>query len=307
MAMRGLLVHSSSSAASIRFIFHLSSKGKDRCNIIGFLPMKSAKDVVLILSGKGGVGKSTVACQVAFQLASQGARVGILDVDLCGPSVPTILGVEDREVFKGQNGWIPVACPTGTDSHPIQVMSIAFLLPSSKEAVAWRGPKKDAMIGQFIETVDWGTLDTLIIDTPPGTSDEHLTLCRLLKDYPLSGAVVVTTPQDVSCDDVRKELSLCFQLNIRCLGLIENMSGFTCPHCSQCTHVFSSGGGKALSELYHIPFLGAVPLDPAVCVSEDDGVMVPPHTGAGTALHSICMALQEQLTRLKFSEKQRTE
>lgn len=241
-------------------------------------PLMKVKHMVMILSGKGGVGKSTVACQLAFIYAYQyGLNVGILDVDLCGPSVPIICGVEKKDIFRKGNGWVPVlhpspASPSLTMKGSLKVMSIAFLLPSDKDAVAWRGPKKNSMLQQFVESVEWGELDLLIIDTPPGTSDEHLTICSLLKEYHPAGAVLVTTPQDTACDDVKKELSLCHHLNLRCLGIVQNMSGFVCPHCSTCTHVFSSGGGEKLAEMYNVPFLGSLPLDPRICMAEDNGV-----------------------------------
>eukprot|EP00796_Vickermania_ingenoplastis_P009177 gene9178-6455_t len=266
-------------------------------------PLAKVKEIVLILSGKGGVGKSTVACQVAFNLAYQcGKRVGILDIDLCGPSVPTICGVESREVFRGPTGWTPVLHPAPSKdcSGAVKIMSIAFLLSSPSDAVAWRGPKKDALLKQFIESVDWGELDILVVDTPPGTSDEHITLCALLSGYHPAGAVLVTTPQEVSCDDVKKELSLCHHLGVRCLGIVENMSGFACPHCAHCTDVFSSGGGPKLADLYQVPFLGSVPLDPVVSRSEDAGVVlsVGQDGTGGAALWRITQALCDQLDRL---------
>lgn len=241
-------------------------------------PLLKVKQIVMVLSGKGGVGKSTVACQLAFIYAYRyGLNVGILDVDLCGPSVPIICGVEKKDIFRNGNMWVPVLhspplSASLSTQGSLKIMSIAFLLPSNKDAVAWRGPKKNSMLQQFIDSVEWGDLDLLLIDTPPGTSDEHLTICSLLQDYHPAGAVVVTTPQEASCDDVKKELSLCHHLHLRCLGVVENMSGFLCPHCSSCTHIFSSGGGKKLSEMYKVPFLGSLPLDPRVCMAEDDGV-----------------------------------
>lgn len=296
-------------------------------------PLSKVKHIVMVLSGKGGVGKSTVACQLAFTFAYRhGLRVGILDVDLCGPSVPTICGVEQQEVFQGPSGWIPVqhrwpsSAGTPHANGSLQIMSIAFLLPSPKDAVAWRGPKKDAMLKQFIETVQWGELDLLLIDTPPGTSDEHLTLCSLLQTYSPAGAVLVTTPQDVACDDVKKELSLCHRLEVRCLGIVENMSGYVCPYCDHCTAVFSSGGGEKLAEMYQVPFLGAIPLDPMVSEAEDSGIPVDVFCAAASqernkneeeeeddedaegspvvsdaamkALYSVTQALQDQLQRV---------
>ncbi|CCW70209.1 unnamed protein product [Phytomonas sp. Hart1] len=241
--------------------------------------MSKVKHVILVLSGKGGVGKSTVSCQLAFSLSHMHhMKVGLLDADICGPSVPKICGLEGRDVFRDAQGWQPITIKasdtTATDSvggGELKVMSIAYLLPSDKDAVVWRGPKKDAMIKQFISDVNWGPLDYLIVDTPPGTSDEHLTLCEVLKPFNPSGAVIVTTPQDVATDDVKKELSFCAKLGVRCLGIIENMSGFVCPHCDHCTNIFSTGGGKKLADLYEVMFLGAIPIDPSLSLAEDEG------------------------------------
>lgn len=257
--------------------------------------LAQVRHIILVLSGKGGVGKSTVACQLALALTHvHHKRVGLLDVDICGPSVPKICGLEGRDVYRSDLGWTPVlltvpqdatgeqgnaaehhttttAAATAAGGAALEVMSIAYLLPSDKDAVVWRGPKKDAMIKQFVTDVNWGPLDYLIVDTPPGTSDEHLTLCEVLRDFHPAGAVVVTTPQDVSTDDVKKELSFCHKLELRCLGIVENMSGFVCPYCAHCTDIFSKGGGRKLAEMYEVAFLGAIPIDPNLSLAEDQG------------------------------------
>eukprot|EP01097_Dermamoeba_algensis_P000720 TRINITY_DN1256_c0_g1_i1.p1 TRINITY_DN1256_c0_g1~~TRINITY_DN1256_c0_g1_i1.p1 ORF type:complete len:265 (+),score=50.29 TRINITY_DN1256_c0_g1_i1:75-797(+) len=208
-----------------------------------------------------------VASQLAFSFVLQGKKVGILDVDLCGPSIPRCLGVENHQVLQSSGGWIPCK----VDNLELYVMSIAFLLDDKSSAVVWRGPKKNSMIKQFFEDVLWGDLDYLIIDTPPGTSDEHLSVVELLKDYNPDGAIVVTTPQGVSINDVRKEISFCQKVSLPVLGIVENMSGFVCPHCEECTNIFSSGGGEKLAEQLKIPFIGRIPLDPSIGQTIDLG------------------------------------
>lgn len=267
----------------------------------------SVNHTIIVLSGKGGVGKSTVACQLALSLAHiSRKRVGILDVDICGPSVPKICGVEDKSITMCEKTglWLPVevtipkpaadstSTRRGDDRACLKVMSIAYLLPNATDAVVWRGPRKDAMIKQFLSDVKWGDLDYLIVDTPPGTSDEHMTLCEAfckvasgiasegggdvsaISHAGPTGAVVVTTPQDVSTDDVRKELNFCAKLHLRVLGIVENMSGFVCPNCSETTDIFSKGGGKRLSDMYQCPFLGTIPIDPRISVAQDNGESV---------------------------------
>lgn len=272
--------------------------------------LRSVKHKVLVLSGKGGVGKSTVSCQMAFAMAQRGLRVGILDVDICGPSVPKILGIDRKEVFQSSEGWVPVAVDGYTTSSAsgqqqqqqgrneplLRCMSIAFLLDSPDSAVVWRGPKKHAMIKQFLEDVHWGELDVLIIDTPPGTSDEHISLCEILNadEFGVDGAVVVTTPQGVAMADVRKELNFCKKLHIPVLGIVENMSGYACPCCREVTYIFSRGGGQQLAQQFEVPFLGAVPIDPRLGESEDQGkdfVKLYPDSVAADKLKDIVTQL----------------
>jgi len=222
-------------------------------------PMEQIKHILLVLSGKGGVGKSLVASQLALTLMKAGKRVGLLDIDLCGPSIPKIVGLDGKEVKKCSEGWVPVYTD---ESQRLGVMSIGFLLPDSTSAVIWRGPKKTAMIKQFLEDVCWGELDYLVIDTPPGTSDEHISIVENLKNYNPDGAIVVTTPQMISISDVRKEISFCNKIGLPILGIIENMSGFVCPYCADCTNIFSSDGGRLLAEQSKVPFIGKIPIDP---------------------------------------------
>ncbi|CAD7081791.1 unnamed protein product [Hermetia illucens] len=223
--------------------------------------LNNVKHVVLVLSGKGGVGKSTISTQLALALKEVGYQVGLLDIDLCGPSVPYLLGIEGSEVYQCEGGWVPVY----TDSTKrLAVMSIGFLLKNRNDAVIWRGPKKTAMIRQFLNDVAWEELDYLIIDTPPGTSDEHITVMECMREVKCDGAVIVTTSQKVALEDVRKEITFCKKTNINIIGLVENMSGFVCPHCDDCTNIFSSEGGASLASVAGIPLLGTLPIDPKV-------------------------------------------
>uniref|UniRef100_A0AAZ3SRF0 Nucleotide binding protein 2 (MinD homolog, E. coli) n=1 Tax=Oncorhynchus tshawytscha TaxID=74940 RepID=A0AAZ3SRF0_ONCTS len=216
--------------------------------------LAQVQHVVLILSGKGGVGKSTLTTELALALRHAGKKVGILDVDLCGPSIPRMLSVGKPEVHQCDSGWVPVY----TDAQKsLALMSIGFLLEDPDEAVVWRGPKKTALIGQFVSDVAWGELDVLLVDTPPGTSDEHLAVLEnLKKQHKVDGAILITTPQAVSTGDVRREITFCKKTGLRILGIVENMSGFVCPHCSECSNIFSKGGGEELAKLTGSVYLG---------------------------------------------------
>jgi ATP-binding protein involved in chromosome partitioning len=221
---------------------------------------------LLVLSGKGGVGKSTVAANLAISLALAGCDVGLLDIDIHGPSIPKLLGLE------GEN-CRPSATPGGIQplalSPNLKVMSIGFLLQSPRDAVIWRGPLKYKVIQQFLGDVAWGPLDVLVIDSPPGTGDEPLSVAQLVG--PPAGAIVVTTPQDVAVADVRRSITFCEQVHLQVLGVVENMSGFVCPHCGKATDLFKTGGGAALAQEMGVPFLGRIPLDPQVVGSGDAG------------------------------------
>lgn len=225
--------------------------------------LSKIKHKIVVLSGKGGVGKSSVAVNLAVSLGLAGSGVGILDVDIHGPSVPKMLRMEGRKLETKGEKLVPAAVGS------VKVMSIGFLLSGSDDAVIWRGPMKAGVIKQFVEDVDWGELDYLIVDCPPGTGDEPLSVIQTLGSA--DGAIVVTTPQDVALADVRKSIRFCSQLNLPVLGVIENMSGFACPHCGEIVDVFKSGGGQHMAGEMGVPFLGRVPLDPAVVISGDDG------------------------------------
>ncbi len=218
---------------------------------------------IVVLSGKGGVGKSTVAVNIAAALHAAGRRVGLLDVDIHGPSVPTMLGLEGITLGNGPDGLLPA------DAGGIAVMSLGFLLPHPDEAVIWRGPLKMGAIKQFLMDVAWGDLDWLVIDSPPGTGDEPLSVCQLIPG--ITGAVIVTTPQKVAAVDVRKSITFCRRLGVPVLGVVENMSGFACPKCGEVSAIFSRGGGHGIAEGMKVPFLGAIPIDPAIVASGDEG------------------------------------
>lgn len=235
--------------------------------------LANVKHVLLVLSGKGGVGKSSVTTQVALSLSLKGYDVGVLDIDLTGPSLPRMFGVESSRVHQSQNGWVPVQVhknQEGLSRGNLLLMSLGLLMSKRDSSIVWRGPKKTAMIRQFMSEVAWydanngKDLDYLIIDTPPGTSDEHIAIAEELRwATVVDGAIIVTTPQQVATADVRKEINFCKKVNFNILGIIENMSGFICPHCSDCTDIFSKGGGRELSESLDLKFLGEIPIDPS--------------------------------------------
>jgi len=226
--------------------------------------MKKIKNKLLVLSGKGGVGKSTVAVNLAWALSQKGIKVGILDVDIHGPNVPKMLGIEDARLMSSEKTIEPASV-----GNNLKVISIAFLLSSSDAPVIWRGPLKMAAIRQFLSDVNWGELDYLVIDAPPGTGDEPLSVCQLIKD--ITGAVIVTTPQEISLLDVKKSISFIKQLNVPLTGIIENMSGFVCPHCGKTTDIFKTGGGKRIANELNIPFLGSIPLESDIVKASDEG------------------------------------
>lgn len=226
--------------------------------------MSQIKHKILVLSGKGGVGKSTVAANLAVALSLAGKSVGLLDIDIHGPSIPKILNLEDKKLMTFGDAIMPV--PVGAN---LVVMSIGFMLKGRDNPVIWRGPMKYQMIKQFLKDVEWGQLDYLIIDSPPGTGDEPLSVIQLLEKP--DGAVIVTTPQQLALSDVRKGVSFCRSLNLPVIGVIENMSGFVCPKCGEKTDIFKSGGGENMALEMNIPFLGRIPIDPQIVHACDSG------------------------------------
>jgi Mrp family chromosome partitioning ATPase len=245
---------------------------------------------LLVMSGKGGVGKSTVAAYTALGLASRGYRVGLLDVDLHGPSIPRILGITDKaEVLETEERIRPVII-----DHGLKVLSVEMLMPDRDSSVIWRGPLKIGVIKQFLAQVDWGDLDYLVIDSPPGTGDEPLTIAQLI-DTAL--AVVVTTPQEVSLADVRKSVDFCLKVDLPILGVVENMSGLICPHCGQPVPVFGQGGGQELARQNGLSLLAAVPLDPRLVQASDKGQTVDlekEEEGAGPAYRQLVSQVVER-------------
>ncbi|KAI9799801.1 MAG: cytosolic Fe-S cluster assembly factor nbp35 [Sarcosagium campestre] len=231
--------------------------------------LSSIRHKLLVLSGKGGVGKSTFSTMLAHALADNpSSTVGIMDTDICGPSIPKMLGVENDTVHVSAAGWSPVWV-----ADNLAVMSVQFMLPGRDDAVIWRGPKKNGLIKQFLKDVEWGELDYLVVDTPPGTSDEHLSVNSLLQQSGVDGAVLLTTPQEVALLDVRKQIDFCAKAGIRILGLVENMAGFVCPKCRFQSEIFaaSTGGAERLAQETGITFLGRVPLDPRIGMACDYG------------------------------------
>jgi ATP-binding protein involved in chromosome partitioning len=231
------------------------------------LPPKAkidVKHVILVLSGKGGVGKSTVSTNLASALAAHGRQVGLLDLDIHGPNIPKMLGIEDQRPVVLENSMEPVHV-TGN----LSVMSMAFLLPDTSTPVVWRGPMKMAVIQQFLSEVNWGALDYLVVDLPPGTGDEALSIVQLSPN--VQGAVIVTTPQEVAVLDAIKAIKFIEKLDLPVIGIIENMSGMICPHCGDTIDLFGRGGGEKAAQELGVPYLGSIPLDPAMVKAGDEG------------------------------------
>jgi len=226
--------------------------------------MSQIKHKILVLSNKGGVGKSLVAVNLACSLSEKGFKIGILDADLHGPSVATMLGFEGKKLQGSSEGIIPMSV-----SSDLVAVSMASLIETSDAPLIWRGPLKMMALKQFLGEVQWGNLDYLIIDSPPGTGDEPLSICQLIPE--LEGGVIVTTPQKVALLDSRKCINFLKNLNIPILGIIENMSGLKCPHCGKNIDLFKSGGGEKVALEFNIPFLGKIPIDINLVESSDEG------------------------------------
>ncbi|HLB00848.1 MAG TPA: iron-sulfur cluster carrier protein ApbC, partial [Bacteroidota bacterium] len=246
-------------------------------------PLPEVKNTIAVGSGKGGVGKSTVAVNLAVSLALDGAKVGLIDADVYGPSIPLMMGINKRPSMDG-NKLVPL------EAHGVSVMSIGFLVDPD-QAVIWRGPMASGALRQFMTDVRWGELDYLLFDLPPGTGDIHLTLAQVI---PLSGAVVVTTPQDISLADARKACTMFRKVNVPILGLIENMSYHLCTACGHRENIFDSGGGKKTSEDLQVPFLGEIPINTNIRVGSDNGrpiVVADPDSPNSSVLRGIARGL----------------
>ncbi len=255
----------------------------------GKVAMPGVKNAIAVASGKGGVGKSTTAVNLALALAERGARVGLMDADVYGPSIPMMLGVQKRPKMTPDKKILPI------EAHGLQSMSMGYL-SDDNTPVIWRGPMVSGLIQQFLGVVEWGELDYLVIDLPPGTGDIQLTLCQ---QAPLAGAVIVTTPQDVSLLDARKGLKMFEQVNVPVLGIVENMSYFVCGHCHERTEIFRHGGGQSEAVRLGVPFLGEIPLDPEVVVGGDEGqpiLLRNPKSPVADAYRKVAGAMAAQLS-----------
>jgi ATP-binding protein involved in chromosome partitioning len=255
-------------------------------------PIEGVRNIVAVTSGKGGVGKSTVAVNLACALSEMGAKTGLLDCDVYGPNVPVMMGLNQRPLAEG-NRLVPL------EAFGLKVMSMGFLAEGDTPLI-WRGPMLHSVIQQFLYQVVWGELDYLVADLPPGTGDVQLTM---IQSVPLTGGIVVTTPQDVALSDARKGIMMFKQVDVEVLGIIENMSFFICPHCSERTEIFSHGGGEVTSRRYGVPFLGGVPLEISVREGGDAGkpiVLSDRESPASRAFQKIAQQFAARVSTISF-------
>jgi ATP-binding protein involved in chromosome partitioning len=271
-----------------------TSSGQQRMNLL-----PNVKNTIAVASGKGGVGKSTVAVNLAVSLALDGAKVGLLDADIYGPSIPLMMGINERPQLRNQK-LIPL------DAHGVKVMSIGFLV-DPMQAVIWRGPMVSGAVKQFMSDVDWGELDYLVFDLPPGTGDIHLTLVQTI---PLSGSVVVTTPQDISLADARKAYAMFGKVNVPVLGIIENMSYHICTSCGHREDIFATGGGRKAAEELGVPFIGEIPIYTPIRIGGDIGkpiVVLEPNAEQSKIIRQITRNMAAQLSIQQFSASAKPE
>ncbi|HEY3115794.1 MAG TPA: Mrp/NBP35 family ATP-binding protein [Chloroflexota bacterium] len=281
---------------AVNMTFDVASTRKSRSEKL----LPGVRNVVAVASGKGGVGKSTVATNLAIALAQTGAKVGLVDADIYGPNVPLMMGIRDKpEMFGNQENQIMPILRYG-----IKLISIGFFIGDDDTPVIWRGPMVHGTINQFLKDVDWGELDYLLVDLPPGTGDAPLSLSQLV---PIAGVVIVTTPQDVALQDVVKGVAMFEKLSVPIAGVIENMSYFVCPHCEQSTEIFGSGGGQRVSEKYGIPILGRVPLDVRIRKGGDEGrpvVVSAPGSPLAQAFSSAAEQLASRISVLAMDHEE---
>ncbi|GAM26562.1 hypothetical protein SAMD00019534_097370, partial [Acytostelium subglobosum LB1] len=283
-----------------------SCPGKDTCSSQSAntdkrsidIRMKVIKHKIFIMSGKGGVGKSSIASLLAYSLASRSKKVAILDVDICGPSIPKLMAVEGQSIVNSDAGWLPLKPTNGHDDN-IRVMSIGSMLASQDASVVWRGPRKTNIINRFLKDTYWGRQDFLLVDTPPGTSDEHLSIVTALSSCKPDGAVIVTSPQNLSVDTVKREITFCKKMGVPILGIVENLSGYACPCCDEVTDIFSSDGGIKLAAQFNIPFLGKVPIDTNIGHCMENGkclICDCPNSSGAKSIQSITDKLLDILS-----------
>jgi Mrp family chromosome partitioning ATPase len=255
--------------------------------------LSKIKYKIMVMSGKGGVGKSTVSVNLAVGLNALGYTVGILDADIHGPNVPKMLGITHKGAMSNEDGIVPFEAMEG-----LKVMSVGFLIQNDDDALIWRAAIKHSMIQQFIADVSWGDLDFLIIDLPPGTGDEPLSVAHIIGS--VDGSVIVTTPQDVALLDSRKSVTFSRKLNVPIYGIVENMSGFVCPHCGESIDLFKTGGGEKAAKELEVDFLGRVPIDPEVVQNGDSGkpyVLEHPDSPSSEALKNIALQIAKKTVR----------
>ncbi|KNH04704.1 nucleotide-binding protein [Perkinsela sp. CCAP 1560/4] len=278
--------------------------------------LREVRHKLLILSGKGGVGKSTFTKELGLSLGRRGLTVGLVDIDICGPSLPRMTGCLEDSVHQSSEGWEPVAI-----SDNVVVMSIQLLLEKKDDAIVWRGPKKNRIIKDFLMNVNWGPLDVLLFDTPPGTTDEHISTVNILNDSTgVDGAVVVTTPHELSIADVRRELTFCNKANLRVLGLVENMSCFVCPNCSKSSDIFPKArseidgnespateplaGAEILASEFHVPLLGRIPFDHFMMRSCEAGMSVAEFQAGAISTQPIEDVTDKVLQSITFAPRE---
>ena len=258
--------------------------------------MSQIRYKILVMSGKGGVGKTTVSVNLALSLAAKGHKVGILDTDIHGPNVAKMLGVQGEKMYSQDEHTIE---PFEVNEN-LKAVSLAFAGNDDDTPIIWRGPLKISVIKQFLADVNWGALDYLIIDSPPGTGDEPLTVCQMIPE--LTGSIVVTTPQEVAILDSRKSITFSRQIKVALLGIVENMSGYVCPHCGERVDIFGKGGGEAACREMDAPFLGSIPIDPGLMQAEDRGisyVSTAPESACAIAINAIVDKIDSALASSK--------